>query len=71
MQKSKTKPQPIAKRGGRYRVLVELDPEDNRLLDRLVRRYGKQTKTPTKAFVLRQLLRHVADGDELPPIKLT
>ena len=64
----KPKPQPIDKRGGRYRVLVELDPEDNRLLDKLVERYSKLTTESNKAFVLRQLLRSV--GKRLPSIKL-
>ncbi len=66
----KPKPQPIAKRGGRYRVLVELGPDDNRRLDRLVKRYAKLTSESNKAFVLRQLLRHMPEGEDLPPIKL-
>ena len=73
MRKSgKAKPQPSERRGGRYGMVLELEQEDKDRLDKLVDRYQKLLgpTTSSKAFVLRQLIRHANEEKQLPPVRV-
>lgn len=58
-------------RGGRHRMLLELDESDMKLLDKLDGRYRELIgiAKPNRVFVIRQLIRVAADWPKLPPIK--
>lgn len=61
-----------ADRGHRYRMVLELQKSDDGALEKLVERYqtllGGALKC-NKAFVIRQLIRHAALVERLPPIR--
>ncbi len=62
-------------RDATYRMLLELHSDDSVLLDKLVTRYQKvigkprgRFTTSNKALVIRQLIRHMAQQDDLPAL---
>ncbi len=61
-----------ADRGFRYRMVLELEPDDQRDLDKLVARYqktlGKAVKA-NRALVLRQLIRDAVTRAGAPPVR--
>jgi hypothetical protein len=52
-------------------MVVELAPVDIERLDNLVSRYRQVSESSNRVFVIRQLIRHAADGEKLPALKLT
>lgn len=60
-------------RGGRHRMLLELDEEDFKALDKLDERYRDMTGVTksNRVFVIRQLIRIASGWNKLPPIKVT
>lgn len=67
---TKTQPKP---RGGRHRMLLELDESDFKLLGQLDDRYREMTGVTksNRVFVIRQLIRIASGWKKLPPIKVT
>ena len=58
------------RRGNRKGMVLELEPSDQELLDKLVERYQKPLGgNANKTRVLRQLIRHVAAQKTLPPLR--
>ncbi len=67
IKKRKTKKPP---RSNDNRMLLELNDADYELLESIVARYYDLIRSPNKAFVIRQLIRHAAETTALPPLKL-
>ena len=49
-------------------MVLELEPADRDKLDSLVKRYEKLVAKPSKAWVLRQLIRHANKATKLQTV---
>jgi len=64
-----TKPsKPRKDRQGKHCMVLELEPADRDKLDSLVKRYEKLVAKPSKAWVLRQLIRHANKATKLQTV---
>ena len=68
----RTKKNAVPFRGGRHRMVLELDPADMQLLDKLDERYRELVGSTqsNRVFVIRQLIRIASAWDKLPSIKV-
>lgn len=62
---------PRKDRQGKHCMVLELEPADRELLENLVKRFEKVVTNPSRAWVLRQLIRNAHKATKLPPVITT